>query len=226
MNKLHGDDGHKFKITVKDGTVVSVTGPGLDNEPVGSSSGSTGYSWSAGGGGGEAGAARGAGGVTGAGGGEGGKVGWGGGGGQGRGEGWGVGRAGSSKGLRTGGAGEEGTGEVGAEGGDRGNEEAGAAGGTQGGRVGGREGAMGASGGTLGFGKGGNFQNKTGGGANSKSSMPPNAHRKVTYIPKQGEDSQTMARSLVWRAGGASKSKLVVLVFIFQELDKNEQVTS
>ena len=42
---------------------------------------------------------------------------------------------------------------------------------------------MGASGGTLGFGKGGNFQNKTGGGANSKSSMPPNAHRKVTYIP-------------------------------------------
>ena len=31
--------------------------------------------------------------------------------------------------------------------------------------------------------------------------------RQVTYIPKPGEDPQTVARALVWRVGGASKRK-------------------
>ena len=35
LNKLHGDDSHKFKIIVKDGTVVSGTGPGLGGESAG-----------------------------------------------------------------------------------------------------------------------------------------------------------------------------------------------
>ena len=33
------------------------------------------------------------------------------------------------------------------------------------------------------------------------------SHRQVTYIPKPGEDPQSLARSLVWRAGGATKRK-------------------
>ena len=33
------------------------------------------------------------------------------------------------------------------------------------------------------------------------------SQREVTYIPKPGEDPQTIARHLVWRVGGASKRK-------------------
>lgn len=49
-----------------------------------------------------------------------------------------------------------------------------------------------------------------GGGGNRHGSSSPylaSRYRRIIYVPKAGEDPQTLARALVWRAGGTSKSK-------------------
>lgn len=69
-----------------------------------------------------------------------------------------------------------------------------------------QRGAVGGSSLSAGAGEDSN-NGKDGGRVGSKSSEPYTPYRRVTYIPKAGEDPQVLARRLVWRVGGASKSK-------------------
>ncbi|XP_022790178.1 uncharacterized protein LOC111329682 isoform X1 [Stylophora pistillata] len=209
MNALHGDNVHKFKITLKNGSEVEITGPGIVGAGGGGGAGAAGAAAvgaaAAGGGAGGAGTAgatatAGAAGTAGTAGSAGtaGTAGTGGG--------AGGGAGGSSGGII-------GTGSSGATGIGGGNAVAGGTGtGIGGGASAGGSvstgGGVAIGGSSTGMATGGS--SATGiasggaiGGASAQSSY--SSQRKVTYIPKPGEDPQTIARELVWRVGGASK---------------------
>ncbi|XP_074618702.1 uncharacterized protein LOC141877570 isoform X2 [Acropora palmata] len=193
LNTLHGDSVHPYKINVKDGEVVSVTGPGMEAtggaaagaaETAGTigSRGSSSSGSSSSGGSSSTSVTPGSAGATGAGGGAGGG-------------GTGVGSPGGGTSGATGAAagvsGASGAVTVGGQTGTAGSSQVtSSSGGTGGVGVGGGKGAM------VGCGK--HFS-----GEGDTDYFCPD--RELTYIPKAGEDPQAKAKELVWRAGGARK---------------------
>ena len=219
LNSFHGDNLQKFKINVKDGRVVSVTGPGIGEVTVkrkekGIIGGKVGEG--GGGKGGSVGEMRGgvrkAAGRSKSGGAEAG--------------GNGGGREEGGKGGRGGEATKEVT--TGEEAGSIGSERA--EGGWGSGGTG-WEGAEGLSV-TSNAGKQSAFSSNSSaiarGGINAaagksagrqeKTKTNYTPYRDVTYIPKVGELPQEMARSLVWRVGAASKSEFFLVSFNLQNV--------
>ena len=219
LNSFHGDNLHKFKINVKDGRVVSVTGPGIGEVTVkrkekGIIGGKVGEG--GGGKGGSVGEMRG--GVRKA---------------AGRGKSGGAEAGGNGGGREEGGKGGRGgeatkevtTGEVAGSIGSERTEGGWGSGGT------GWEGAEGLSV-TSNAGKQSAFSSNSSaiarGGINAaagksagrqeKTKTNYTPYRDVTYIPKVGELPQEMARSLVWRVGAASKSEFFLVSFNLQNV--------
>ena len=200
LNTLLGDSAQPYKINVKDGEVVSVTGPGMEATGGGAAgatslpgsagaagtagtTGSSGSSSSSGSSGSSSTSlTAGSAGATGAGGGAGGG-------------GTGVGSPGVGTSGATGAGVSGASGAVGI-GGQTGTAESSqvtsSLGGAGGMGVGGGKGAV------VGCGK------QTSGEGNTDYFCP---YRELTYMPKPGEDPQAKARELVWQAGGARKSK-------------------
>ncbi|XP_068695497.1 uncharacterized protein [Montipora foliosa] len=200
LNNLHGDRAHKFKINIEDGEVVSVTGPGMETSggaaggavPVAGAAaaagtaGTTGTVVATGSTSSSSGstATAGSSGGAGTGGGAGGSV-------------TGAGSSGQEI------SGTKGTGSVG-------SVKAGAAGSTAAGSesVRGQTGVTGSSQVTSSGGIGGVGVGRGGGGGNETSEVylqEYSLNRKLTYIPKPGEDPQVKAKEYIWRAGGARR---------------------
>ncbi|XP_066021495.1 uncharacterized protein [Pocillopora verrucosa] len=219
LNLLHGDSLHKFNIIINNGSVTAVTGPGmggLSTTTTGEASAGTGAGWGGGGGGGGAGVGVGVGGGAGSPGmaGTAGASGT---------AGIAAGVAGmpgfTGGGAAGGGAGEVVGGGAGVEGG--GGSISGAGGGVaaeasvssgavSGAAAGNGAGASGAAGGggigsTIGGVGGSEAEGIVGVVSTSGATSGYSTRRVVTYIPKAGEDPQTIARALVWKVGAASK---------------------
>ncbi|XP_074618669.1 uncharacterized protein LOC141877541 isoform X2 [Acropora palmata] len=222
LNTLHGDSAHPYKINVKDGEVVSVTGPGIEatsraaagaTSASGSAgaagtagtSGSSGYSGSTSSsssgstGGGSSGSSGGSSstsvtpGSAGA-----------------TGAGGGAGGGGTGVGSPGGGT----SGATGAAAGGGNVAGAGVSGASGAVTVGGQTGTTGSSqvtsssGGAGGAGVGGGKGAMVGCGKQTSGEGDTDyfcPDRELTYMPKPGEDPQAKAKELVWRAGGARK---------------------